>query len=57
MHYCRFENTYEDLQECYTALIEEGLDSFSETEKKYAKKLIEMCKYIAEDFYDLIDEE
>tara|TARA_S200002703_G_scaffold107470_1_gene93358 strand:+ start:185 stop:385 length:201 start_codon:yes stop_codon:yes gene_type:complete len=52
MSYCRFQNTYRDLQDCYDALGEKSLDELSETEKKYAKKLIKMCRNIAEDFLD-----
>jgi TfoX/Sxy family transcriptional regulator of competence genes len=57
MSYCRFENTYEDLQDCYDALGEKSLDELSETEKKYAKKLIKMCRDIADDFLDDEDDE
>lgn len=56
MSYCRFENTYGDLQDCYNALAEEDLDELSESEKKYAKKLIKMCRNIADDFFDENDE-
>ena len=56
MSYCKFENTYHDLQDCQDALNEESLDELSETEKKYALKLIRMCKNIADDFSDEEDE-
>jgi len=56
MSYCRFENTLIDLRDCYNALDKEGLDNLSKTEKKYALKLIELCKYIFEDFEN-IDED
>jgi len=52
MSYCRFENTFNDLQDCYEALGENSLDELSETEKKYAIKLIKMCRNIADDFLD-----
>lgn len=52
MSYCRFENTYVDLQDCYDSLREKSLDELSETEKKYAKKLIKMCKDIADNFLE-----
>ena len=52
MSYCRFENTFGDLQDCYEALAEKSLDELSETEKKYATKLIKMCRDIADDFLD-----
>ncbi|MFY7733579.1 MAG: hypothetical protein ACOVSR_08855 [Bacteroidia bacterium] len=54
---CRFENTYGDLQDCYDALAEKDLDELSESEKKYAKKLIKMCRDIADDFLDDEDDE
>jgi len=57
MSYCRFENTYGDLKDCYDALEEKSLDELSEKEKKYAKKLIKMCKDIADDFLDNEDDE
>ena len=57
MSYCRFENTYGDLQDCYHALGEKSLDELSGTEKKYAKKLIKMCRDIADYFLDDEDDE
>jgi hypothetical protein len=64
MSYCRFENTYQDLQDCYDALQESGSvneleKDRNEYEKKYVRKLVEMCKNIAEEFgdYDEEDEE
>ena len=56
MSYCRFINTYGDLQECYDALGEKSLDELSETEKKYAKRLIKMCRDIADDFLDEVED-
>ena len=50
MSYCRFENTFADLQDCYEALRESELDELSETERKYAEKLIKLCKKIADNF-------
>lgn len=50
MNYCRFENTYRDLEDCYDALKEKSLDELSENEQKYAKRLIELSKKIADDF-------
>lgn len=50
MSYCRFENTYPDLEACYTALVEKSLDELSKTEKKFALKLIKMCRDLADDF-------
>lgn len=50
MSYCRFENTLRDLQECYHELDE--TEDLSEHEAKARRKLIELCKDIADDFAD-----
>jgi len=55
MSYCRFENTYGDLDDCYDTLKEKTLDELSETEKKYAIRLIKMCRDIANDFIDEVE--
>ena len=57
MSYCRFENTYKDLQDCYDALseagsIEEVEKNANEYEKKYIRKMVELCKDIASEFSD-----
>jgi hypothetical protein len=49
MSYCRFENTYKDLYECEDALYS-GDIAENHTERKYAKKLIALCKKISESF-------
>jgi hypothetical protein len=59
MSYCRFENTYPDLQDCYDALHEEGgvkqaEEEANEYERPYIKRLIELCKDIVDDFGDEI---
>lgn len=46
MSYCRFENTYHDLQDCYEAIMEE--EELSERETKYKDRLINLCSKIAE---------
>lgn len=46
MSYCRFENTYIDLQDCYDNLWAEDL---SEEEKIYRMKLIRLCKKIGQE--------
>lgn len=48
MSYCRFENTYIDLLECYQYVD----DELSESEENYRKKLIKLCKEIAEYYED-----
>ena len=57
MSYCRFENTFKDLQDCYDALQEEGgvnkvESGANQYEKKYVRRLIELCKDIVADFGD-----
>lgn len=61
MSYCRFENTYEDLEECYEALQNEGgvkgiEEEASQYEKPYIKRLIELCKDIVEEFEDELED-
>jgi SepF-like predicted cell division protein (DUF552 family) len=52
MSYCRFRNTLSDLRDCGDALedIDGDLSELSEEEADAAKRLIEMCRQIAEDF-------
>lgn len=54
MSYCRFQNTFNDLNDCETALeafINEDENTISSREERcYAKKLIELCKYIADNY-------
>jgi hypothetical protein len=45
MSYCRFENTYNDLMACSYYMT----DDLSESEAKYRKQLIELCKEIIEE--------
>lgn len=57
MSYCRFENTFRDLQDCHNALCEAGSiedveNEANEYEKKFVRKLVELCKEIADDFGD-----
>lgn len=54
MSYCRFHNTLIDLNDCESALNEfinddENVIS-SDEERRCAKKLIELCQYIAENY-------
>lgn len=50
MSYCRFENTYKDLQDCLEWLQDNDIKDLSVSEQQYALRLIKMCKEIAEDF-------
>lgn len=55
MGYVRFENTYKDLKDCYDHLDDEventdnagDEDGISISEDNYRRKLIELCKDIA----------
>lgn len=52
MGYVRFENTYKDLLDCA-----ENMDlAQTESEKKYRIKVIKLCKFISNDYYDLVEE-
>jgi hypothetical protein len=51
MSYCRFENTYNDLQDCW-GIIDESPESLSESEQKYRLKLIKLCDRISKCFDD-----
>ena len=59
MKYCRFENTYEALLECYDDIMfGRDFSELSESEQKYCKKLIGLCKKIANvDSEDILDEQ
>jgi hypothetical protein len=49
MSYCRFENTFKDLRDCFDALM--GDDELSEDEQRYKKYLVALCTTISE-YYD-----
>jgi len=53
MSYCRFENTFRDLQDCYEhmhAREGDGDDDLSEREAKYRARLVKLCHDIANDW-------
>ena len=50
MSYCRFNNTVNDLEDCRDAL--DSGEISSQEEKKEAKRLIEICKEIADNYDD-----
>lgn len=60
MSYCRFENTFKDLQDCLEDL-QYGNDfsELSESEQKYRNKLVKMCKRISDEFEEeeIMDED
>lgn len=47
MHYCRFQNTLDDLEECYENWKEEGL---SDMEQKARTRLLRLCERIVADY-------
>ena len=49
MSYCRFENTANDLKDCYDAM-NDGTEELSEYEDKALKRLIRLCRKIVENF-------
>lgn len=55
MSYCRFQNTYSDLQDCYYSLQEE--DKLSADEESAKKRLIKLCSKIVAEFGDEPKEE
>jgi hypothetical protein len=52
--YIRFECTYPDLVDCYKALYNKRFDELGSNEIIYAKKLIELCGKISNEFDYLI---
>ena len=61
MSYCRFENTYNDLRDCQEELDNNSVEDLekhaNEYEKPYIRKLVELCKRIAEEHGGETDEE
>ncbi len=54
MNYCRFENTYHDLQDCYDNW-DEG--TLSKTEEKFRQRILDLCRDILLENDDDEDEE
>lgn len=54
MSYCRFENTLNDLRDCYYNMDSNDL---SETEFHKRKQMIELCKSIVDEYEYLLDGE
>jgi len=46
MSYCRFENTYRDLADCFKSL--QNDDELSEDELRFKKRLVALCGTISE---------
>jgi hypothetical protein len=53
MSYCKFENTYHDLQDCAHSLH----DKANEHDQRYRVKLIQLCRDIVEEVNGLDDED
>jgi len=53
MSYCRFENTYKALKECYDAMDD---DNLSKEEQRYRMKLLKLCSNLAYDYEEEIEE-
>lgn len=54
MSYCMFENTYHELVQCLEALSTNK--ELSERELKFKRKLLELCKDIASEFTDILED-
>ena len=54
MSYCRFENTYRDLMDCYHNM-ENSI--YNDREIRYKKQLIDLCAQIADQYTDFVFEE
>lgn len=55
MSYCRFENTYSDLADCVGALKE--CEELSNSERKYAKWMRDMCEEYISAYNEMFEEE
>lgn len=53
MSYCRFENTFADLKECYQHMD----DDLSDSEKEYKERIIKLCQHIIDAYSDDDDNE
>lgn len=56
MSYCRFQNTVPDLQDCYEALVDDGINSLSAEERRSAIRLINLCCDIVDAFGHLTED-
>jgi len=54
MSYCRFENTSQDLEDCFDNM-DESMEEASDYELKARKKLIRICCDIALDYGHEVD--
>lgn len=56
MSYCRFQNTYRDLQDCVSALNDNGADSLSDDELAAAKMMMQLCDRLQSFYDEVLDE-
>jgi hypothetical protein len=54
MSYCKFENTYKDLKDCYKDITSDDLSS---DETRYRDKLVELCRDIVDEYDNTFSEE
>lgn len=54
MSYCRFQNTKEDLRDCYEWLGENDPRTLSEEEQKAFKRLVNICRSIVDNYEDYL---
>lgn len=53
MSYCRFQNTLEDLKDCFSNM-NDGPPSYEEATARH--RLIKLCSVVAEDYLDETEE-
>ena len=53
MSYCRFENTYRDLNDCYNNIN----GKLSNSEHEYRKRMVELCQSIIDEYDEDLDED
>lgn len=54
MSYCRFQNTIQDLHDCYENM--DNLEDDAIEEKASRKRLLKLCKDIIDEYWYLTDE-
>ena len=59
MSYCRFENTLNDLEDCFEVMCDPSFsyDNLSGSEKEGYDKLLKLCKDISIDFCDCVEDD
>lgn len=54
MSYCRFENTLQDLRDCYEEMRNENInENLSRSESRSFANLVELCREITEMYEDV----